>query len=61
MTTHLKHHLYLPNHEIPDPKGWLHIASHKTLCWTNITNEIKVTTDKSKVTCKKCIKKLSSS
>jgi len=36
--------------------GWLHIAKHSTLCWTTITENMKVTDDISKVTCKKCLK-----
>ena len=55
---HLKHpttpkiELYDPI----DPTSWYRIAKHKTLCWTSITKNMKVTDDISKVTCKKCQK-----
>lgn len=36
--------------------GWKYLAKRNTLCWTSITENMKVTDDISKVTCKKCFK-----
>ena len=57
MTIHLKHTCNIPVKAV-DPIGWLYLAKRRTLCWTHITEAMEVTNDKSKVTCKRCIKKM---